>query len=77
MPVDSGKFVLVRKVITDLAVESLLERVPQPLGKMFCSCRDNKSPILIRLAPHYLRERIINGCALAFIVQKALDLLAM
>jgi hypothetical protein len=77
MPIHSRELILVGEVIADFALESLLQRVASPLDKMLRSCGANEPPVLIRLLSHYPRERIIDGCALGFLVKKTLNLRSM
>jgi hypothetical protein len=77
MPIDSGEFVLVRKVVPDLAAKGLLQRLTEALGEVFSGGCDNKLRFFIHAPPNNPRQRVINRSAFRFLVEEMLYLLVV
>lgn len=61
LPGYAREFILVRKIVVNLAVKCFLKRVSQPLSKMFGRSRQNQRSFFVVLPAQYLREWIIFG----------------
>jgi hypothetical protein len=76
-PIDSGEFVLVREVVSDLSPIGLLQCLAESLGKVFGGSCYDKLCLLIYVPPQDPGERVINRCAFRFLVEEVLDLIVM
>lgn len=66
-----------RKIVMNLAFVSLLQRMAQSLGKVFCRGAYHESTTLVRLQFHYPREWIVHRSSTGFFAEQMLDLVSV